>query len=186
MENQNLINNVAEQPIITPVQNAPEKKSFFSSKLLLVVFVLVLIGASSGTTYYFMGVNKENTPIVASPTVIPTQTVQPTPTTKPTQEITPTIQITQPATVNSDKPLLTAATNACETYIYKDVNKCLNPSVEDQKDIYGLVRISDMRILMKKDGNDWKFSTASSVTDNPDFCSTGSGNTDLIKYCNIR
>src|SRR5665811_278697 len=186
MDNQNQQNEIQQTPVsntLPPLKN----KSFFSSKLFLVIFVLVLIGASSGTTYYFMGVNKENTPIVVNPTAMPTQTIQPTPTTKPTQGITPTIQITQPAAANSDnKPLLTAATNACESYIYKDVNKCLNPSIEDQKDIYGLVRISDMRILMKKDGNDWKFSTASSITDNPDFCSTGSGSTDLIKYCNIR
>ncbi|MFH1187181.1 MAG: hypothetical protein V1697_03365 [Candidatus Levyibacteriota bacterium] len=184
MENQNPINSIAEQPTITPVQNAPEKKSFFSSKLFLIIFALVLIGASSGTTYYYMGVNKKNTSIVANPTATPTQTIQPTQTTKPTQEVGPSTQITQPTTVNSDnKPLLIAATNACETYIYKDINKCLNPSIEDQRDIYGLVRIGDMRILMTKAGNDWKFAIASSVIDNPDFCSTGTDSSAFLEYC---
>jgi hypothetical protein len=78
MENQNLTNSVADQPIITPVQNVLEKRSFFSSELFLIIFAFVLICVSSGTTYYLMGSKKENIPSMTKPTSIPTQTTRPT------------------------------------------------------------------------------------------------------------
>jgi len=91
-------------------------------------------------------------------------------------------------TANSDNgQVLAAAKKSCESYIYKqDIQRCTNPVVENIIGNYALIKVSNVRILLKKTENNWEFSTASDMSQNPDFCSTGTDNPAITEYCKSR
>ncbi len=100
----------------------------------------------------------------------------------------PVIAKTTDETASSDnEQVLAAAKKSCESYIYKqDIQRCTNPVVENIIGNYALIKVSNVRILLKKTENNWEFSTASDMSQNPDFCSTGTDNPAITEYCKSR